>query len=68
MMTNNSLTGYLWIFLGIFLVMLFGGRLLFQLLAITLGLTLIFKGLRLLALDRAVYHYSKNYFDEQFKR
>ncbi|MDP3788151.1 MAG: hypothetical protein Q8Q60_02390 [Candidatus Chromulinivorax sp.] len=67
-MVAHRITGYLWITLGLFCLIFFGGRLFLQLLGVITGFILIFKGLRLLAVDRVVYNYSRNYFDDQFKK
>lgn len=67
-MIGNVLVGYLWVTLGFFCLIFFGGKLFFQLIGVLVGFSLIFKGLRILAIDRAVYTYSKNYFDDSFRR
>jgi len=66
-MVVNRIAGYLWIMIGLFCLIFFGGKLFLQLLGVFVGVSLIFKGLRILAVDRAVYNYSKHYFDDQFK-
>ncbi len=67
-MIANRIAGYLWIALGLFCLIFFGGKLFLQLLGVLVGVSLIFRGLRILAVDRAVYNYSKHYFDDQFKK
>ena len=66
-MLGNKVEGYLWIALGIFLVIWLGGRLVLQLLSLFVGFSLIVKGLRILAMDRALYNYSKHYFEDNFR-
>ncbi len=67
-MIANRIAGYLWITFGLFCLIFFGGKLFLQLLGVCIGLALIFRGLRLLAVDRVVYNYSRNYFEDQFKK
>lgn len=67
-MVLNIIFGYFWIIVGLFCLGFFGGKLFLQLLWITVGFSLIFKGLRILAVDRVVYNYSKHYFNDQFKK
>ena len=67
-MVVNQVAGYLWMALGFFCLIFFGGKLFLQLLGVMVGLSLIFRGLRILAVDRVVYNYSKHYFDDQFKK
>ncbi|MBV8660798.1 MAG: hypothetical protein JO129_01470 [Candidatus Dependentiae bacterium] len=67
-MTSNTIIGYFWIIAGLFFLGFFGFRLLLQFLCIFIGFSLIFKGLRILAIDRVVYNYSRNYFNDQFKK
>lgn len=67
-MVVNFIAGYLWITLGLFCLIFFGGKLFFQLLGVMIGFALIFRGLRILAVDRAMYNYSKHYFEDQFKK
>jgi len=67
-MIENRVVGYMWVMLGLFCLVLFGGKLFLQLLGVLAGVSLIFKGLRILAVDRVVYNYSRNYFDDQFRR
>ena len=67
-MAVKSMVGYFWITLGLFCLIFFGGKLFLQLLGVMVGLSLIFKGLRMLAVDRAMYNYSKNYFEDQFEK
>jgi len=64
----NSIEGYLWIAIGFFLAIIYGGNLLLQLLAVCFGFYLIFKGLRILSLDRSMYNYSQDFFNDRFKR
>jgi len=67
-MIGNVFVGYLWVTLGLFCLIFFGGKLFFQLIGVLIGLSLIFKGLKILAIDRAVYNYSRHYFDDSFRR
>ncbi len=67
-MVENRIVGYMWIILGVFCLISFGGRLFLQLLGVLAGASLVFKGLRILAVDRAFYNYSRSYFDDQFRR
>lgn len=67
-MVMNVIAGYLWITFGLFCLIFFGGKLFLQLLGVMIGLALIFRGLRILAVDRAVYNYSVHYFNDQFKK
>lgn len=67
-MVKNVIAGYLWVTLGLFCLIFFGGKLFFQLVGVFFGLSLIFKGLKILAIDRAVFNYSQRYFDDSFRR
>jgi hypothetical protein len=67
-MAGNSIAGYLWVTLGLFFLIFFGGRLFLQLLGVIIGFICIFKGLRLFALDNMIYKYSMHYFDNKFKK
>ncbi len=67
-MVVNFIAGYLWITIGLFCLIFFGGKLFLQLLGVIIGFALIFKGLRILAVDRVVYNYSRHYFDDQLKK
>ena len=67
-MVSNIISGYFWIIVGLFCLGFFGGKLFLQLLWIIVGFSLILKGLRTLAIDRAFYSYSKHYFNDQFKK
>ena len=67
-MLGYSLLGYLYISLGLFCMIYFAGKLLLQLLAIIVGLMLIFQGLKVLAVNRAIYYYSTSYFKDQFRK
>lgn len=67
-MVGNVIVGYLWVTVGLFCLIFFGGKLFLQLLGVIVGLSLIFKGLRILSVHRAVYNYSMHYFNDQFKK
>lgn len=67
-MNLNMIAGYAWIALGLFCLVFFGGKLLLQLLGLIAGISLIFRGLQILAFDRAVYRYSRHYFENNFKK
>ncbi len=67
-MVVNFVAGYLWITFGLFSLVFFGGKLFLQLLGVLFGLALIFRGLRILAVDRTFYKYSMHYFNDQFKK
>jgi hypothetical protein len=67
-MITNRMHGYLWITFGLFFLIFFGGRLFFQLLGVLIGFSCIIKGLKILAIDRAMYNYSMHYFNDQFKK
>ena len=67
-MLAYSLLGYVYISLGLFCMIYFAGKLLLQLLAIVVGLIFIFQGLKVLAVNRAIYYYSTSYFKDQFKK
>jgi hypothetical protein len=67
-MIVNRVSGYLWIALGLFCLIFFGGRLFFQLIGVLVGFSLVVKGLKILAIDRAMYNYSMHYFNDQFKK
>lgn len=67
-MVVNVIIGYAWITLGFLGLVFFSGKILFELAAAIVGISLIFKGLRILAMDRAVYNYSMHYFNNQFKK
>lgn len=60
--------GYFWIILGLFCLGFFSGKLFLQLFWIMIGMSFVFKGLRILAIDRAMYNYSMHYFNDQFKK
>ena len=66
-MVVNRLSGYLWITLGILCLIVFGGKLFLQLLGVIVGFSLIFKGMKILAIHGAMYNYSMGYFNNQFK-
>jgi hypothetical protein len=68
-MVVNFITGYLWITLGLFFLVFFGGKLFLQLLGVIIGFLFIFRGLRILSVDRIVYNYSMDYFqNNRFKK
>lgn len=68
-MLLDRILGYLYLTLGLFCLIFFIGKFFFQILFLIVGFSLVVKGLRLLAFDRAAYHYySQNYFNDQFKR
>gem|GEM_PF-2340338 len=67
-MLPNHLIGYLYLTCGIICILFFASQLLFQLLAILVGASFIFQGLKLLSVDRMIYHYSQIYFNNQFRR
>ena len=67
-MVVNRIAGYLWITLGLFCLIFFGGKLFFQLIGVCVGLSLIFKGMKILEIHRAMYNYSMHYFNDQFKK
>ncbi len=67
-MITNRMHGYLWITFGLFCLIFFGGRLFFQLLGVLIGFSFIIKGLKILAIDRAMYNYSMHYFNDQFRK
>lgn len=66
-MPKNTVAGYLWITLGCFLLIYFGGKLILQLLGVIIGIICLFKGLQILSIDRNVYQYSMHYFRKNFR-
>jgi len=67
-MISNIIIGYLWMTLGLFFLVFFGGKLFLQLLGVLFGFMFVFKGLRKLSVDRTVYNYSMHYFNDQFRK
>lgn len=67
-MIGNKIEGYCWISFGFFLLMLFCTKLILQLLTMIVAFSFIVKGLKILAVDRAVYNYSMHYFNDNFRR
>lgn len=67
-MLSRRLLGYLYLILGFLCIIFFAREFLLQLIVIIVGISFIFKGFRLLAVDRAVYHYSQMYFNDQFRK
>ena len=67
-MVVNRISGYLWITLGLFCLIFFGGKLFFQLIGVIVGFSLMLKGMKILAIDRAMYNYSMHYFNDQFRK
>ena len=67
-MIGSFIAGYLLITLGLFCLIFFAGKLLFQLLGVVIGITLITKGMRRLSFDRQFYSYSMNYFNDNFRK
>ncbi len=68
MMSTNRISGYLWITFGLFCLIFFGGKLFFQLIGVIAGFSLILKGMKILAIDGAMYNYSMHYFNNQFRK
>ncbi|MGZ6251154.1 MAG: hypothetical protein ACXWL2_03940 [Candidatus Chromulinivorax sp.] len=67
-MSERIVSGYLWITLGFFCLIFFGGRLFLQLLGVVIGISFIIKGMQRLAVDRNFYNFSINYFNDNFKK
>ena len=67
-MNTNRVVGYFWVIVGLFCLISFGGKLFFQLLGVIVGFSFVFKGLKILAIDRTMYNYSMNYFNDQFRK
>jgi len=67
-MLTRRLLGYLYLILGFLCIIFFAREFLQQLIAIIVGVSLIVKGFRELAVERAVYHYSQMYFNDQFRK
>jgi len=66
-MLLDRILGYIYIASGLFFMIHFAGALLLQLLAIVIGLIIVFQGLKVLAVNRVIYYYSANYFKDQFR-
>lgn len=67
-MLSHRIVGYLYLSCGLFFLIFFAGKLCVQILFLLIGGSLVMQGLRLLSFDRAVYYYSQNYFNNQFKK
>ncbi|MBP6870140.1 hypothetical protein KBC04_04610 [Candidatus Babeliales bacterium] len=67
-MVVNKAAGYLWMTLGFFFLIFFGGKLFFQLIGVAIGFSLIFRGLRILAMDHLLYNYSIDFFQDNFRK
>jgi hypothetical protein len=67
-MVSGNTSGYLWVILGLFFMIFFGGKLFIELVGVIIGFVCIMKGLKILSFDRQFYHYSMHYFNQNFRR